>query len=327
MVIDLIQVPDERTDELVRRVPESGSGEFRLGSQLVVRESQRAVFVRDGKALDVFGPGRHTISTNNIPFLTGLIGMLTGGTSMFTAEVYFVSMREFTDMRWGTAQPVAYRDADLGMVRLRAFGTYSMRVDDPQLFVNQVVGSRGAYSTGKIEEFLKSVIVTEFNDLVGETKTALLDLGGLTLELAQTMQAALTDDYKRLGLQLTSFQIGAITPPEEVQKAIDQRSSMGAIGDMSTFTQYQAAQAMREAANNPGGTGGIASTGVGLGAGVALGQTMAQAFQNATTPQQPAANANTGDALAQLERLNELHKAGALTDEEFATMKAKILTP
>ena len=327
MVIDLIQVPDERTDELVRRVPESGSGEFRLGSQLVVRESQRAVFVRDGKALDVFGPGRHTISTNNIPFLTGLIGMLTGGTSMFTAEVYFVSMREFTDMRWGTAQPVAYRDADLGMVRLRAFGTYSMRVDDPQLFVNQVVGSRGAYSTGKIEEFLKSVIVTEFNDLVGETKTALLDLGGLTLELAQTMQAALTDDYKRLGLQLTSFQIGAITPPEEVQKAIDQRSSMGAIGDMSTFTQYQAAQAMREAANNPGGTGDIASTGVGLGAGVALGQTMAQAFQGAKTPQQQSVNANTGDALAQLERLNELHKAGALTDEEFATMKAKILTP
>jgi len=326
MVIDLIQLPDERTDELVRRVPESGSGEFRLGSQLVVRENQRAVFVRDGKALDVFGPGRHTISTNNIPFLTGLIGMLTGGTSMFTAEVYFVSMREFTDMRWGTAQPVAYRDADLGMVRLRAFGTYSMRVDDPQLFVNQVVGSRGAYSTGQIDEFLKSVIVTEFNDLVGETKTALLDLGGLTLELAQTMQAALTDDFKRLGLQLTSFQIGAITPPEEVQKAIDQRSSMGAIGDMSTFTQYQAAQAMREAANNTGGAGDIASTGVGLGAGVALGQTMAQAFQNATTPQQPSANAKTGDALAQLERLSELHKAGALTDEEFATMKAKILS-
>src|SRR5215211_3566905 len=280
MVIDLIQSPDERADELVRRVPETGSGEFRLGSQLVVRENQRAVFVRDGKALDVFGPGRHTISTNNIPFLTGFIGMLTGGTSMFTAEVYFVSMREFTDMRWGTAQPVAYRDADLGMVRLRAFGTYSMRVDDPQLFVNQVVGSRGAYSTGKIEEFLKSVIVTEFNDLVGETKTALLDLGGLTLELAQTMQAALTDDYKRLGLQLTSFQIGAITPPEEVQKAIDQRSSMGAIGDMSTFTQYQAAQAMREAANNPGGAGGTAATGVGLGAGVALGQSMARAMRS-----------------------------------------------
>src|SRR4051812_27547197 len=145
MVIDLIQYTDEYAGEIVHRVPESGSGEFRLGSQLVVRESQRAVFFRDGKALDVFGPGRHTISTNNIPFLTGLIGAITGGTSMFTAEVYFVSMREFTDMKWGTAQPVAFRDADLGMVRLRAFGTYTMRVDDPQLFVGQIVGARGSY--------------------------------------------------------------------------------------------------------------------------------------------------------------------------------------
>ena len=327
MVIDLIQVPDERSDELVRRIPESGSGEFRLGSQLVVRENQRAVFFRDGKALDVFGPGRHTISTNNIPFLTGIIGALTGGTSMFTAEVYFVSMREFIDMRWGTSQPVAYRDADLGMVRLRAFGAYSMRVDDPQLFVNQLVGSRGAYATGQIEEFLRGVIINEFNDMLGDAKTPLLDLGGLTKELAQAMQAALTDDFKRLGLQLTSFQIGAITPPEEVQKAIDQRSSMGAIGDMGAFTQYQAAQAMREAANNPGGAGGTAATGVGLGAGVALGQSMAQAMQSATNPpsQPTASGAGASDALAQIERLNELHKSGALTDEEFATMKAKIL--
>jgi membrane protease subunit (stomatin/prohibitin family) len=328
MVIDLIQHPNEYSDEIVHRVPENGSGEFRLGSQLVVRESQRAVFFRDGKALDVFGPGRHTISTNNIPFLTGLIGTLTGGTSMFTAEVYFVSMREFTDMKWGTAQPVAYRDADLGMVRLRAFGTYSMRVDDPQLFVNQIVGSRGAYATGQIDDFLKSIIINEFNDLIGDTKTPLLDLGGLTNELAQSMQAALADDFKRLGLQLTSFQVGAITPPEEVQKAIDQRSSMGAIGDMGAFTQYQAAQALRDAANNPGGAGDTAATGVGLGAGVALGQTMAQSMQGATArPAQPAAApaSSTADTLAQIEKLNELHKAGALTDAEFASMKAKIL--
>lgn len=327
MVIDLIQVSDEYADEIVRRVPERGSGEFRLGSQLVVRETQRAVFFRDGKALDVFGPGRHTISTNNIPFLTGLIGSLTGGTSMFTAEVYFVSMREFTNLKWGTAQPIAYRDADLGMVRLRAFGSYSMRVDDPQLFVNQVVGSRGAFGTGAIDEFLKAIVVNEFTDLIGDAKTPLLDLGGLTKELADSMRAALTDDFQRLGLQLTTFQIGGITPPEEVQKAIDQRSAMGAIGDMGTFTQYQAAQAMRDAASNPGGSGDMASTGVGLGAGVALGQTMAQAMQGATAPRADSGQAppSTSDALAQIEKLNELHKAGALTDAEFATMKAKIL--
>lgn len=324
MVIDLIQYADEYSGEIVHRVPEQGSGEFRLGSQLVVRESQRAVFFRDGKALDVFGPGRHTISTNNIPFLTGLIGAITGGRSVFTAEVYFVSMREFTDMKWGTAQPVAFRDADLGMVRLRAFGTYTMRVDDPQLFVGQIVGTRGSYSTGSIDDLLRSVIVNEFNDLLGDAKTPLLDLGGLTRELADSMKAALADDFKRLGLLLTSFQIGAITPPEEVQKAIDQRGAMGAIGNMNTFTQFQAAQAVRDAANNPGGAGDAAAAGVGLGAGVTLGQTMAQAMQNATSPQ-GAQQAAAPDPLAQLEKLNELHKSGALTDQEFAAMKAKLL--
>jgi len=325
MVIDLIQHSNEYADEIVHRVPESGSGEFRLGSQVVVREGQKAVFVRDGKALDIFGPGRHTISTNNIPFLTGLIGMLSGGTSIFTAEVFFVSMREFTSMKWGTAQPIAYRDADFGMVRLRAFGNYSMRVDDPQLFVNTIVGSQGAYSTSAIDDFLKGIIITEFNDLIGDAKTPLLDLGGLSKELADSMKAALADDFKRLGLLLTTFQIGAITPPEEVQKAIDQRSSMGAIGDLGAFTQYQAAQAMRDAASNP--SGGAAGTGVGLGAGVALGQSMIQAMQGANTPIAPASptTPNTGDTLAQIERLNELHKSGALTDAEFSSMKAKIL--
>jgi membrane protease subunit (stomatin/prohibitin family) len=324
MVIDLIQHPDESSGEIAHREPQSGSGEFRLGSQLVVRESQRAVFVRDGKALDVFGPGRHTISTNNIPFLTGLIGSISGGTSVFTAEVYFVSMREFTDMKWGTPQPVAYRDADLGMVRLRAFGGYSMRVDDPQLFIGQVVGSRTGYSTAAIDEFLKGVIVNEFNDLLGDAKTPLLDLGGLTKELADSMKAALADDFRRLGLQLTTFLIGAITPPEEVQKAIDQRSSMGAIGDMSAFTQYQAAQAMRDAANNPGAG---ASTGVGLGAGVALGQQMIGAMQSGASNQSASQKqgATTADAIAQIEKLSELHKSGALTDAEFASMKAKIM--
>ncbi|MDQ3227251.1 MAG: SPFH domain-containing protein, partial [Chloroflexota bacterium] len=145
-ILDLIEHADERTDEIVHRVPEDGSGEFRLGSQLVVRESQRAIFFRDGKALDVFGPGRHTLSTNNIPFLTGLVGLPFGGESPFRAEVFFVSMRELTDMKWGTQQPVVYRDTELGMVRLRAFGTYSFRVADPQLFVNTIVGSRGAFT-------------------------------------------------------------------------------------------------------------------------------------------------------------------------------------
>ncbi|GIW04179.1 MAG: hypothetical protein KatS3mg059_0799 [Thermomicrobiales bacterium] len=228
-ILDLIQYADERPDEIVHRVPEYGSGEFRLGSQLVVRESQRAVFVRDGKALDVFGPGRHTISPTTSPLLTALIGLPFGGDSPFTAEVYFVSMREFTDLKWGTPQPLVYRDPDFGMVRLRAFGTYSMRVADPQLFVAQIVGARGVYTTSAIEEFLRSIIVNEINDLLGEAKTPLLDLPGLTRELADTARNALTDDFQRLGLQLTSFQIAAITPPRRGAEA--HRRALGHGGD------------------------------------------------------------------------------------------------
>jgi membrane protease subunit (stomatin/prohibitin family) len=296
-ILDLIQLPNQYPDEVVRRVPESGAGEFRLGSQLVVREDQRAVFMRDGKALDVFGPGRHTISTNNIPLLTSLIGIPFGGDSPFTAEVYFVSMREFTDMKWGTLQPMTYRDADFGMVRLRAFGGYSFKVADPQLMVGSLVGSRGVYSIGQLDEHLKNVIINEFNDMLGDTHTSLLDLPGMTKELAQAMQAALGDGFRRVGLQLLTFQIASITPPEEVQKRIDERSGMGAVGNMQTYMQYQTAQAIGDAARNEGGGGDAASTGVGLGAGIGMGTAMAKAMQDAfTQPQQPG---QTGQPSAQ----------------------------
>jgi membrane protease subunit (stomatin/prohibitin family) len=280
-ILDLIEHPDEYGNELVHRVPESGSGEFKLGSQLVVRESQRAVFMRDGKALDVFGPGRHTISTNNVPLLTSLLGIPFGGDSPFRAEVYFVSMREFTDMKWGTPQPLVYRDTELGMVRLRAFGTYSLRVQDPQLFVNQIVGSRGAYTTSAIDDFLKSLVISEFNDVLGETHTSLLDIQGMTKELADTTRNAISEDFERLGLQLTTFQISAITPPEEVQQRIDERSGMGALGDMGKYMQYKTAQAIGDAAENPGAAGDVASTGVGFGAGIGMGQAMGQAMRDA----------------------------------------------
>lgn len=275
-VFDLIQWTDERPDEIVRRVPETGSGEFTLGSQLVVRENQSAVFVRDGKALDEFGPGRHTLSTNNLPLLGALIGAPFGGKSPFTAEVFFVSMREFTNLKWGTPQPMTFSDSQLGMVRLRAFGTFSIRVTNPTLFVTYIVGTRGGYSISNIEDFLRSIIVNNFNDILGDMKGTLTDIPGMMTDLATVSRAALSSSFERIGLELVTFQVEAITPPDEVTKMIDQRSGMGAIGDMSAFTQFQAAQAMRDAAQNPGG--GAASTGVGLGAGMAMGQAMANAI-------------------------------------------------
>ena len=243
-IIDVIQHPNERSDEIVFREPQQGAGEFTFGSQLIVREAQNAVFFRDGKALDVFGPGRYTLSTNNLPLLSGLTGLVFGGHSPFTAEVYFVSMREFPDMKWGTAQPVVFRDKELGMVRLRAFGTYAMRVADPQLFVQQIVGARGAYTTGQIEDYLRGVIVNEFNDLLGSTSISLLDLPGQSSEIAAAMRNALTDNFQRVGLDLTSFQVVAITPPDEVQRMIDERTSMAVIGDTQRYLQFEAAKSL-----------------------------------------------------------------------------------
>jgi membrane protease subunit (stomatin/prohibitin family) len=285
-ILDLIQHPNEYPDEIVHRVPESGSGEFRLGSQLVVREAQQAVFVRDGKALDTFGPGRHTVSTNNIPLLTALIGLPFGGDSPFTAEVYFVAMREFLDLKWGTPQPLVYRDTDFGMIRLRAHGTYSIRVENPQLFVNQIVGTRGSYSVNDLDEYLRSIIINQFNDLLGETHKSILDIQGITLELASTAQNALSTSFGQLGLRLVAFQIGGIIPPDEVVKKIDERSGMAAVGDLGAYTQFQAAQAMRDAAQNEGAAGGAAGTGVGFGAGMAMGQMMGQAMNQASGGQE-----------------------------------------
>ena len=235
------------------------------------------MFVRDGKSLDTFGPGRHTLSTNNIPLLGGLIGAAFGGESPFTAEVFFVSIREFTGLKWGTPQPMTFKDSQLGMVRLRAFGTFSIRVTNPTLFVNYIVGTRGGYSIANIEDFLRSIIINNFNDILGDLSTTLTDIPGMMVDLANTSRSSLTDDFDRIGLEIVTFQVEAITPPDDVTKLIDQRSGMGAIGDMGAFTQFQAAQAMRDAAQNEGG-GGAAATGVGLGAGMAMGQAMANAI-------------------------------------------------
>ncbi len=282
-LLDLIEYIDEDVNEIVHRVPEYGSGEFRLGSQCVVRESQVAIFFRDGKALDLLPPGRHTLSTANIPLLTGLIGLPFGSKSPFRAEVYYVSQREFTSLKWGTPQPVTFRDKEFGLVRIRAHGTYTMRVADAQLLVTRVVGTRSSFRTTDIEEQLRSNIVNEFNDMLGETLTSLLDVQGMSLDLATAAQHALADDFAAFGLELRSFQITAITPPDEVQAKIDERTSMGIIGDMRAYTQYQTAQAIGRMGEGDGGGGGggTMTEGAGLGAGMGMGMAMGQAMRDA----------------------------------------------
>lgn len=289
-VIDVIEAPNQGANELVVRVPQTGSGDFKMGSQVIVRESQTAVFFRDGKALDKFGAGRHTITTANIPLLTNLLeGLLTGGRNVFTAEVYFVNLREFLDLKWGTSEPVTLRDKDLGMARLRAFGNYSIQVNDPQLFVNKIVGTQGIYQTSQIEGQLRSIVVSRLTDVLGEAGVGLLDLPSMFDELGGAIRAKVLDDFAALGIALKQFFVQSISPTEETQKAIDERASMGAIGNMQAYMQFKAAQALGTAAASGGEAGGTVSAGLGLGAGVGLGGVMAQMMGQAMAgTQQPA---------------------------------------
>jgi excisionase family DNA binding protein len=283
-IIDVIEVPNQQKDEMVRRLPEYGAGDFRFGSQVIVRESQQAVFFRDGKALDTFGPGRHTITTANAPILSQLIGMATSGRTPFTAEVYFVNMREFLDQKWGTAEPIPLRDTDLGLVRLRAYGTFSVQVEDPALFVNKIVGTQGIYQTPQIARFLRGIIVAKLTDLLGELGKGLFDLPALYDEIGAGSKAKVQDDFANLGVQLKTLYVNSISPTEETAKAIDERASMGAIGDMQKYLQYQTALGIRDAAQTEGG--GMTGAGVGMGAGLGMGAVMAQTMGQAVAPQQ-----------------------------------------
>ena len=286
-IIDVIEVPNQQQDEMVRRVPEYGAGDFRLGSQVIVREYQQAVFYRDGKALDTFGPGRHTITTANVPLLSQLVSLVTGGKTPFTAEVYFASMREFLDQKWGTAEPIPLRDSDLGLVRLRAFGTFSMQVNDAPLFVNKIVGAQGLYQTPQITRYLRGIIIARMTDLLGELGKGLFDLPALYDEIGAAVKAKTQDDFANLGVQLKALYVNSISPTEETARAIDERAAMGAIGDMQAYMQYQMAQGVRDAAQAGGGS--VVGAGVGLGAGVGMGSVMAQMMGQAASA--PAAQA------------------------------------
>jgi excisionase family DNA binding protein len=290
-IIDVVEVPNQQKDEMVRRLPEYGAGDFRFGSQVIVREYQNAVFFRDGKSYDIFGAGRHTITTANAPLLTDLIGKATSGRTPFTAEVYFVSMREFLDQKWGTAEPIPLRDADLGLVRLRAFGTFSIQINDPALFVNKIVGGQGIYQTPQVARFLRQIVVSKLTDLLGELGKGLFDLPALYDEIGAGTKAKVQDDFANVGIQLKTLYVNSVSPTEETAKAIDERAQMGAIGDMDAYMQFQTARGIREAAASGGGAGDMASMGAGMGAGMAMASAMGQSMGGGGQQQAPAAAA------------------------------------
>ena len=282
-IFDVVEYPNEMREELVHRFPETGSGDFRIGSQVIVRESQTAVFFRDGRALDSFGAGRHTIATANIPKVVDFIGKAFGDRTPFTAEVYYVSMREFLDRKWGTPQPIPMQTPGIGLgwLLLQGFGTYAYEVKDPIQFVTQVVGTQGAYRTQDIENDLKSRLLRSLSDMLGEMKgkySSVQDLIGLQEELSAGVRAKTQDDFEARGLSLKSFVIANLNPSKTTA---DDLRAMGLL-DTATYTQLQAADAMRDAAQNPSGGAGLTA---GIGAGMGIGNLMNQSLQGASQGQ------------------------------------------
>ncbi len=272
--IEVIEWLDESKDTLLYRFPVYQQ-EIKNGAQLIVRESQAAVFVFEGQVADVFTPGRYTIEGGNTPILSKLGAWKYGFNSPIKAEVYFVNTKQFTDMKWGTSNPIMLRDTDFGIVRLRAFGAYSLRVADPAGFIREIAGTNGHFQTEDIDGQLKRAIVTEFSDALGELKIPALDLAAQYKEIGEAIRAKINEDFNSWGLEVTKFYVENISLPPEVEAAMDKRASMGALGNVQTYAQFQAADAMRDAAQNEGGGAGL---GAGLGAGFAVGNQMVNAF-------------------------------------------------
>jgi len=292
-IFDVVEYPKEMQDEIVHRFPETGVADLRIGSQVIVRESQNVVFMRDGRALDVFGPGRHTITTANIPLLIDFVSKAFNDRTPFTAEVFYVSMKEFADQKWGTPQPIIVRNpgVGLGVALLQGFGTYSFQVNDPQQFVNQIVGAQGYYRTSDIENRLRTMLLSKLQDLLGETtaKSNVMELIGQTNELSAGVRAQAQDDFKAIGLTLKSFYIGNLKPSS---KSAEELRAMGML-DMQTYTQLQAADAMRDAAQNPSGGAGLTA---GIGAGMGIGNALSGALQGTSQGQTGAQQAPAAGA-------------------------------
>jgi membrane protease subunit (stomatin/prohibitin family) len=265
---------DDTGQALVHRLPEKGSGEIKWGAQLTVRESQAAVFFYKGKAIEAFGAGRHTLKTGNIPILTKLLSVPWAMMSPLRAEVYFVNLKTFTNLKWGTRDPVAFKDSELGLIRLRAFGVFNIQVMQPVLFINRMVGTQGVFTTDGVEEYLNRVIVSRFNDYMGEQLDSIINLPEQYDELSEGLQKRLQEDFGHFGLNLTHLYMNAITPPPEVQQAIDDRSRMGVFDDMNKLMQMKAAMAMEKAAD--GGDG--AASGMGTSMGLMMPAMFAQYF-------------------------------------------------
>ncbi|NVO06868.1 MAG: SPFH domain-containing protein [Rhodoferax sp.] len=328
--IDVIQWTEDSDGTLAWRYPMQDM-EIQNGGVLVVRESQMALFVNEGKAADVFGPGTYKLTTQTLPLLTNLKNWDKLFDSPFKSDVYFFSTRQQIDQKWGTPQPITIRDADFGAVRLRAFGNYSFRIAAPALFHTEISGTRERYTVEDVDGQLRGLVLQNISNAIAGSGVAFLDLAANQLVFAQALAKQLAPEFDKIGLKLEAMTVQNVSLPEELQKIMDQKIGMGMVGgDMGKFMQYQTAQAIPKFAEGAaGGGGGIAGDAMGLGAGVALGQVLAQNLQAGLQAAPAAAPAFAGmkpeDVMATLEKLADLKGKGILTQEEFDAKKAELL--
>jgi membrane protease subunit (stomatin/prohibitin family) len=283
-LIDIVQWIDDTNDTLVYRF-ERYNNQIKFGAQLTVREGQAAVFVNEGKIADVFQPGMYGLETKNLPVLSTLQGWKYGFNSPFMAEVYFCSTRQFTDLKWGTMNPIVMRDAEFGPVRLRAFGTYVVRVKEPAVLIRQIVGTDGRFTVEEIVNQLRNFIVSRFAEIAGQSKIPVLDMAANYGELGEFLTRRIAPEFESYGLELTKLLVENISLPPAVEEALDKRTSMGVVGNLAAFTQFNVANSIPDAARNPGG---LAAAGAGIGMGMAMAAPIAQALSGQQTGGTPA---------------------------------------
>lgn len=314
--MEVLEFLDNSGAVLVKRIPDSGNLEIKWGSQLTVRESQDAIFFRDGKALDVFGAGRHILKTQNIPVIGKWVTSFGyGPDSPFRAEVVFIGKQLFPNLKWGTKEPILFRDTELQMIRLRSYGSFSIQVQDSMLFVNKVVGTMGLYTTAVIEDYLRGIIISKLNVVLGKMLKSVFDIPVMMDDLNLVFRTELQEDFAGLGLTLHDLYIQSISVPEEVQDMIDTRSGMNAVGNLDQYMKLKVADSLGDAAKNSGNAG----AGIGLGAGLGMGMAMPNIIQQAMQSN------STESVTDKLKNLKELLDLGALTQEEFDIKKKELL--
>ncbi len=316
--MEVLEFLDNSGSVLVKRIPDNGNLEIKWGSQLTVRESQDAIFFRDGKALDVFGAGRHILKTQNIPVIGKWVTSFGyGPDSPFRAEIVFIGKQLFPNLKWGTKEPILFRDTELQMIRLRSYGSFSIQVQDSMLFVNKVVGTMGLYTTGVIEDYLRGIIISKLNVVLGKMLKSVFDIPVMMDDLNLVFRTELQQDFAGLGLTLHDLYIQSISVPEEVQGMIDTRSGMNAVGNLDQYMKLKVANAIGDSANNSDNSNNTFNT----GAGLALGMLLPQMINSSINP----SNNATIDSMEKLKKLKELLELGAITQEEFDDKKSVLL--